>query len=155
MSDYGTLLDELSLDSRLTWPVDVNDLPPGVTIADISPYGYIPVKAVAILFIALFVTSTGACTIAPTRNRFDLPRSAALGPGRLLQTVVSHSDGGDLRYRRDNRLEWPAMVFDQCSQRRRLLDAVRSRRFGSTRRRGVRPVRPKRQKYVQYIVLMP
>ncbi|VDB94162.1 unnamed protein product [Peniophora sp. CBMAI 1063] len=37
---------------------DINNLPPGVTIDDVSPYGYVPTQGVSILFLILFGAST-------------------------------------------------------------------------------------------------
>ena len=46
--------------------LDITNLPPGVTIDDISPYGYVPTRAISFLFLALFGLSTGALMDNPT-----------------------------------------------------------------------------------------
>ena len=50
---------------------DINNLPPGVTIDDVSPYGYVPTRGISILFLILFGSSTGA------RTSFALPASSS------------------------------------------------------------------------------
>ncbi|KZV75157.1 RTA1-domain-containing protein [Peniophora sp. CONT] len=64
---------------------NLTDLPPGVTIDDISPYGYVPTRAISFLFLALFGLSTAMHLVQAVYFRlwFLLPTVVLCGLGEL------------------------------------------------------------------------
>ncbi|VDC01748.1 unnamed protein product [Peniophora sp. CBMAI 1063] len=64
---------------------DVNNLPPGVTVDDVSPYGYVPTKASCFIFLFLFGFSTATHVIQAMYFKlwFLLPTAVLCGVGEL------------------------------------------------------------------------
>ncbi|KZV76214.1 RTA1-domain-containing protein [Peniophora sp. CONT] len=64
---------------------DVNHLPPGVTIDDVSPYGYVPTQGVSVLFLILFGVSTATHLAQAIYFRlwFLLPTVVLCGVGEI------------------------------------------------------------------------
>ncbi|VDB99988.1 unnamed protein product [Peniophora sp. CBMAI 1063] len=64
---------------------NITNLPPGVTIDDISPYGYVPTRAISFLFLALFGLSTATHLAQAIYFRlwFLLPTVVLCGLGEL------------------------------------------------------------------------
>ncbi|KZV70103.1 RTA1-domain-containing protein [Peniophora sp. CONT] len=65
---------------------NITNLPPGVTIDDISPYGYVPTRAISFLFLSLFGLSTATHLAQAVYFRlwFLLPTVVLCGVGELV-----------------------------------------------------------------------
>ncbi|KZV76213.1 RTA1-domain-containing protein [Peniophora sp. CONT] len=65
---------------------DVNDLPPGVTLDDISPYGYVPTRIIVFSFLFVFVISAATHLTQALYFKlwFLLPTAVLCGVGEIV-----------------------------------------------------------------------
>src|SRR5258708_2927717 len=94
-----------------------------------SPYGYLPVKWICILFIALYSCTSLVHIAQAIRYRyiiqFSTPQERLTRPSLFFsQDVAFTFNCGSMRHRRDHRMEWAPMDVVQSAARRSVLYGV-------------------------------